>query len=270
MFYDQGSARFPEDGVIFNPPIYFGVTDGVSGMYLPQNGPKMFGGQTGGQRVSQIVCNTFSSATLTRGDFPGILSKANSLVRKNALLQGLSMDEIEFLPAVTFAIAEVREKTVKIAQGGDALAIWKLKNGKTGAAINKMFEYENSLLNSIAELMKKHQGDRQKMWEEFSPILQRKRRVCINRSFCLLNGQHGFENHVQWFVLDPNELDLVILASDGLVSSEWTETMANKLITMYYEGGLKTILLGTRRILERKKSSRHEDQPEATALALEF
>lgn len=274
ILYDQGSARIPEDGIVFQPPRFFGALDGVSGIYLPHEGPRLFGGRTGGQLASHAISCAFGEA-LAEESLEDILLKANATIRKLSETNGLSLQESELLPSAVFAVASINQESINILQGGDSLAVWQKRDGTIGGTPNRTFAFEEGLLKTIAVLMEKHKRDRQKMWEEFRPILAEKRRSNDNTTqggFALLNGQPEVENFWQKFILRRKEITLLILFSDGLVPFEWTEeevSLGEKMIGLYRKGGLNSILAATRTAAEQKKSSGHEDYPEATAIAIE-
>ena len=203
----------------------------------------------------------------------------------------------ELLPSATFAVAGIDEKKVEIFQGGDTLTVWQTKSmifrednhsdcisslesmrGKNrfiGGIQNLIFDYEKRQTSAIARLMKKHQGNRQKMWEEFRPLLVQDRRKNINASkgFAIINGQPWFESFLQKFIIPREEMELLIIFSDGFVPFEWTRdptVMSKRIIDLYQKGGLNLILENARQIAKKKKDSSHEDYPEATAIAIEF
>lgn len=273
--YDQGSARIPEDGMIFNPPFFYGVTDGISGLYLPHEGPRIFSGRTGGQFASHAISLAFESASFGES-IKTILQKANAMIWRMCQLKELLIKETESLPSAAFAVASIDDKGVEILQAADCLAVWQMKDGSIGGTPNLAFAYEERLLSTIARLMKKHRGNRQKMWEEFHPITTKERRANINTpqgGFALLNGQPESEDYWQKFTLERAGVELLILFSDGLVPFEWTrdeKEMGEQVITIYRQGGLHSALNATRAIAEQKKSSSHEDYAEATAVAIEF
>lgn len=276
VLYDQGSARISEDGIIFQPPFYFGVTDGITGVYLPDEGPKLFHGMTGGQLASHTISYVFRAASPERSFLGDLLRRANNIIREDIEANKLSLEESEFLPSAAFVVVSINDATIEILQGGDCLAIWQMKDGTIGGTPNKTYIYEKDLLRIIAELMEKHQKDRQKMWEEFRPILEKKRRANINTKqggFALLNGQPKFKKFWQKFTLPKDKIHLLVLFSDGFVPFEWTQNevaMAGEIIRLYRKGELYSVLEGTRFVADLKKSSSHEDYPEATAIAIEF
>jgi serine/threonine protein phosphatase PrpC len=275
VLYDQGSARVLEDGIVFQPPYFFGATDGISGVYLPHEGPKLFAGKTGGQLASYVISKTFGDA-MQGTSLEDILREANNKIRTICETSGLSLQESELLPSAAFAVASISNHEINILQGGDSLAIWEMKDRTLGGTPNRTYSYEEYLLSTIAELMMKHRGDRQKMWEEFRPTLIKKRRANINTlqgRFALLNGQPEFEQFWQNFTFRRDELRLLILFSDGFVPFEWTKdenTMAKMVVDLYHTGGLYQVLTVTREIAQQNKSSSHEDFAEATAVAIEF
>lgn len=276
VLYDQGSAHTPEDGIIFQPPYYFGVIDGISGIYLPQEGPRLFDGITGGQLASHAISQAFGSTLTTEKPLEDIFQEANNMIHVVSETYGLPFQKSEFLPSAAFVVAKIGISNISILQGGDSLAIWQMKDGTIEGTPNKAYAYEEKLLRIIAELMKKHERDRQKMWEEFCPILREERRANINTEqggFALLNGQPAFKNFWQEFTLPLEKMALLILFSDGFVPFEWTQNrfaMAGEIIRLYQKEGLHSILKATRLIADQNKSSSHEDYPEATAIAIGF
>lgn len=275
VLYDQGSTLIPEDTMIFQPPCYYGAIDGISGVYLPQEGARLFDGRTGGQLVGHTISRTFKNAS--PGDsVEDILKEANRMVREISEMHGLSIRESGFLPSAAFVIASVGNQNITIIQGADSLAVWQMKDGTIGGTPNRTFAYEKGLLDIIAELMKKHKGDRRKLWEDFRPVLIKKRRAYVNTSqggFCLLNGQPEAEQFWQEFTFPTEAVKILILFSDGFVPFEWTQNekpMGERVLSLYRAGGLNLVLKTTRVIAEKKKSSSHEDYAEATAVAIEF
>lgn len=274
--YDQGSAKIPEDEIVFNPSRYFGVSDGISGVYTPEEGPIFFDGKTGGQVASSAISFAFGRTSFFR-DKPlkETLNYANGLVRQVIQKNGLSLNKTELLPSATFCVADIGSQKVEIVQGGDTLAVWEFKDGIIGGTPNLIFEYEQRQTSTIARLMEKHKGNRQKMWEEFRPYLIKDRRENMNalKGFSIINGQPEFKDHLQEFVLSRESIKSLIIFSDGLVPFEkmahLTE-MAKFVLGFYRIGGLSHILEITREIAEKNKKSSHEDYAEAAAIAIEF
>lgn len=275
FLHNQGSAGISEDGIVYQPPHLFGVLDGTSGVYLPQEGPRLFDGESGGQFVSHTISSSLGFSS-TEELLEDILRRANSVVGQLSKENGLHLHESEFLPATTFVVAKVTQESVNIIQGGDSLAVWEKKDGTVGGTPNRAFSYEKELLEIITGLMEKHQQDRREMWKEFRPILMKKRRAGINTvkgGFAVLNGQPEFENFWQKFTLRKEELASLILFTDGFVPFEWTlanKPLAGNVMSFFRAGGLNAVLENTYNISEMIKDSSHEDRPEATAIAIKF
>ncbi len=269
--HDDGSAKKSEDGLIISPP-YYGVTDGVSGVYLPEEGPKLFDGKTGGQLASDMIVKEFSFAGpyCFRSTLQGANWKLGEIAKKNNLF----LNDPAFLPSACFSICELTDEKVYIKQGGDTLAVWQLKDGSLGGTPNKNFQYEKFLTDTIAELMAKNNGDRQKMWQDFRPILiDERRKYSKEYGLCLLNGQTNFYDNCNSFSIELSKLHFLILFTDGFIPFETTNNvrdMANYVISQYNYGGVDWLLNKTREANEKEKLSTHEDFPEATAVALEF
>lgn len=274
--YNQGKTRKPEDGIVFNPPRYFGVTDGISPIYTPEEGPMMFGEKTGGQLASQAVSFAFGMSSLFGGkSLRASLNHANDLVRQVSQKNGLPLNKSEFLPSATFCVAKIGDQEIEIVQGGDTLAIWETRDGKIGGTPNLIFEYEQRQVSTIARLMEKNKGNRQKMWEDFRPYLAEDRRKNINafKGFSIINGQPWFKDYLQEFTLTREDVKTLIIFSDGLVPFEKTadlEKMARFILDHYKTGGLNRILEVTREIADKNKKSSHEDYAEAAGIAIEF
>jgi len=273
---DKGSAKIPEDGIIYKRPIFFGVLDGLSGIYLPEVGPAMFGDMSGGQFVVSTISSAFVNAEKDQ-ELEEILLSANAIIRRRIELERLLFDP-PFIPAASFVAAKIDEENnnVHIVQGGDSLAVWKTKDGKFGATKNRMFNYERELRQFISDFMMKHNGNRQKMWEDFRPILIRYRRMNFNidkGAVCVINGHPQVERFWSKFDIPINDLELMIFFTDGLVPLEWTSDeikLAKKVISLFYKSGLKAVLAKTREIEGVNKKNSHEDFAEATALAINF
>jgi serine/threonine protein phosphatase PrpC len=277
-FSNPGKVKTPEDSLIFwtkKEGGWFGAADGTSGVHLPNKGPRLFDGKTGGQVASQVLSIAFGLARCD--DKPeDVLRKANLAVGKIAKANKIPLQESHLLPSTTYAVAKIDTKRVTVMQGGDALAVWELTDGTIGGTPNRMFSYERFLLQTIASILRRNGGNQLEMWREFAPILAEKRKANYNKpagGFSILNGQPEFDQFWQKFTFRPDELSLLILFSDGLVSFEWTEDpvhLAKKVIGRYCLGGFEAVLAASREIAKQNAAISHESEPEATAVAIEF
>ena len=274
FLYDQGSADIMEDGLIFFPPCFFGVTDGTSAVSAPGKKKKLFDEKTGGQLVSQTICNAFGVA-------PSIhlldrtLKRTNVKLRTALVKHGVDINDSALAPAACFAVIKINRLAVDIIQGGDCLVVWEYKDGRADALAHQNYECERFLVNTIRTLMEKYDGNRLKMQKELYPILKKKRRKTYNKpgGICMFNGQNVFSKFWQAKTLIKSGLKTIIIFSDGFVPLSWTENskmLAKKVIEHHEQGGLKNVLLKTRKLAKEEKNQTHEYYPEATAIAVNF
>ena len=259
---DTGVEERPEDS-LFIGESSFVVADGMSDVYYPggrKERPLRFGEMTGGKYASSLLASSVGAA---QG-----WSLRERILRTNVSLgashrkKGLSLEDPERLAGAVFAAAEISGKTTEIFHAGDCLAVWIDENHALGATRNLCFEVDMERRCKIAHLLKKHGGNRVAMWREFGPVLEQSRREHANKTYGVLNGQAEFPSLMEHFVL--NDLLLLIMFSDGMIDysiSKSRSLLAEKVVSLYVEGGL-------RRILENARQSGVCE--EATAIAIEF
>ena len=269
MIYDQGTAKIREDQVIWSPP-FSGVADGVSELYLPSKGPILFKGKTGGQMASETLLRVIAAAK--EDDELEVLLKAANL----KIQEAQDNTKVEYLAGAVFALAKVGEDEIKISQCGDCSILWVV-NQEIGITENRVFLHDTEARRIIAELMEKHQGNREKMWREFSPVLAEMRRQHINRKtkggYGLLNGQPKSQGFWKRITLPRAKTELLLLFTDGLIhypESGNGQALAQKTLELFRKGGLRAILEETRKAEEKEKETSHLDHAEASAVAIEF
>ena len=272
IFCDPGSEIRQEDGYFIFPPFY-GVLDGVSGIYHPDTGPQVFKGQSGAEVVVKMICRTFFNA-LPEEDLESLVKRANQSVRGFAATNGIPFTA-DFLPASAFVVVKVGGQSIEILQGGDCLAIWETLNGTAGATPNQMYAYEKADVTIVARLMEKHHGSRAKMWEEYLPIFAARKMLHIIQQggMALINGQENMSLCWQKFILPRDQVSRLILFSDGFVMQDATENeqaLAEQVFKLYHAKGLSGIMADTRLAEELKKNLSHVDHREATCLAIEI
>ncbi|HHE76868.1 MAG TPA: hypothetical protein ENL27_02725 [Candidatus Parcubacteria bacterium] len=256
--YDQGTDDRQEDRAVVCNPVY-GVLDGMSGMHLPGENP------TEGERAVKIVLEELSSmGSLSR------LWEANQIIR---LLS--KEDNPAYKPAVYFALGEITDDSIEIVQSGDCMVLWEMKGGKVGATPNQVFEYEKKLREIISRLMERYNGNPEKMWEAFVPILAKKRERNINTTFGALNGDPRCFRFFNRFSLPLESLKTVIFITDGMV--DWKKTapgeeqsLAREIISLFHQGGLEAILDKRRKEEEKEKRHSHVANAEASGVAVTF
>lgn len=279
LLYDLPEGIIPEDGFVFSPPFFLGVSDGVSGLYMPDKGPVLFGGKSGGRMVSDVISKTFLTAASKEDSLEEFIIRANEEVR--GIQESLGFYEeshTDLLAGATFAIAKLgNENGIEIIQCGDAFAVVETHEGKVLATRNQTFQHDTEARKIIAELMRKHGENRREMWRQFGPILSQMRLRNVNRKteagYGLLNGQSSFKDFCQRIVVPQDQVHLVLLFTDGLIyypDSKNETLLAQKVLSLYWQGGLGAILEETRKKEAAEKEVSHVDHAEATAIAIEF
>jgi len=270
--YDKGTTEIVEDRVIFCPP-FFGVADGVSGLYLPSEGPRLFDGLSGGAMAAETLFNTirFASSSLS-------LSKVIAFANRNINKKQKEID-LAYLAGAVFSIAKIKNKRIEILQCGNCFALWETISGVVGITENQTFRHDSKALRIIAKLMKKHHGNRNAMWREFFPILAKMKRHDINRpgGYGILNGEISAPNFFTNFFLHRKEIKILLLFSNGLINyldsqpGEKSWLLARKILADYKKnGGLNAILEKRRKEEEKEKKFSHIDHAEASAVAITF
>lgn len=274
MIYDQGCTSYGEDALILQPP-FFGVVDGVSGSYYPEDGPTLFNGKTGGQLASFTIGQSFAQA-LPESLLEEVLIIANQKLFNWNLAHDLPINESELLPSASFCVSRVVSgQPTEVIQGGDCLAVWQKKNGTIGSTPNQAFRHEKVLINDTKKWLKKFNGDRNKMWRKHLPFFNKARRQHVNTisGYSSINGQPDFFKFWQKYIFESGELALLILFSDGFVPFFWTKNphhLAARVLGLYHSGELAGILRNTRNYENKTKKLSYEDHYEASALAIEF
>lgn len=269
--YSPGTSKRQEDGRIENWP-FLGVVDGVTATHSPKRPPTLFDGMSGAEIVRKIILETFCTAKLD-SPLKKVILQANQRIRKFQTAQGIPLERSDLLAGAVFVFVKVAE-TIEIIQGGDCFAIWVI-NSKIGITKNQTYLANHHQL--IAELMEKYEGNREEMWDEFYSYLCALRRRDYNQpiktGFAVLNGQPWVSKCWQEIEIPLQNLELLLLFSDGFVPVEERgneKELAKKVVALYFKEGLNGILERTRRIEEQRKRSSHIDHEEATAIAINF
>ncbi len=287
-FYRKASANSPaEDSSIINSNAgIFAVCDGVSGPYSPSNPGLVYPGEmTGGQMVSQKVCDYISLAKPT-DDVESILLNTN----REVSLCHLVMEKdplVEAVAGACFAACQLFAEEVKLVLAGDCFACWKDNQGYHFLTnFNQAaFDFEqkgNRAFDECKEKTKskeKPNGDIRDAWDLYFPYFSKKQRFRANRNLgkgghAILNGDPALRSC--WTVQRFNIAScpqFILLGTDGLLPSVKTDprnekSLADKLGSIYLEGGLATILKWRD---ENEKSLSHiTGWPEASAIELKF
>ena len=270
--YDKGTAEEIEDGLLINPP-FFGVIDGTSEPNHFIGKGLSFEGMSSGEMVRKIILDAFYNAK-SNESLEKVLLRANGKIRNLWYECKISLNRSDLIAGAVFVFIKIDSKKVKILQGGDCLSLWLNTSGKIGIAKNQTYLHELEAQKMIAQLMKKHKGDRQKMWQEFYQPLSKLRLRDTNKrtktGFAILNGQPSLKNCWQKIEIPIKNLKLLLLFSDGFVPFKKVVDMAKETVKFYKKGGLNYILQKKRRFEKKTEKISYRVFDEATAIAIGF
>ncbi len=268
--YDPGSAEPLEDRLVEAAP-FFGVFDGVSGLYHPSVGWRSFDGKSGGQHVVDIAEHEMKNA-LAVDSAEDVLKRVNTSVSQ--FVQAHGLNESHDIPGTAFAVAKVTDKGVEVVQGGDAFAVWQCRDGTVGATANPNYTNESRLLEVVRSFMEKNHGDKAMMWNEYFPTLKEAKKLANKEGgYVVLNGDPQGEVFWQKKSFAPDELKTLLLVTDGLVAFEETKeevAMAHTLLATYAKDGVSGLLARVRDTEKTGGEKRHISQAEATVLVIDF
>jgi hypothetical protein len=275
---DHGTATQKEDALMENYPFYV-VIDAFSEPYSPKMPQILFNGLTGGEIICRIVAQGFS---LIRPEYilNPLIAGINISVSNQFRAKGMPVDDSGCIPGASFIFAKIEEekKLIRLIQGGDCLGFWLLKSGGIGFTRDQAYGHVSKNLLTIRQLRKKGLSIGE-MWNVFAPILAERRRRDINKKtkqgYASLNGQIEVGYSWQRIDLSTDELDTLILLSDGYFQNEEGSlknipALAERIIKEYQTLGLKEMLEKKRRKEARNSDPSYITHDEATAIALEF
>jgi hypothetical protein len=277
--YSPGSATNQEDGFINNYP-FFGVIDTFSAAYDPeQGGPILYDELSGGEKIKQIIINTFLAADRRNGLKDTVLA-ANKNIANFWKEQKIPLKRSDLLAGASFAFAKIMpdKKSIQIIQGGDCIAGWIHNFVDIGFTQNQAYGHVTEDIKIIAGIMKKNNGSRKGLWREFyKPFcrlrLRDQNQRSIETGFAILNGQPEVRYCWQKKEIPTKDLNSLLLFSDGFVpdfETGVTEDSIIKTIKYYRGGNLRDLLEEIRSIQAKQRYLSHTDFPEATALGIKF
>lgn len=273
LVQSRGTARYPEDTFVVNEPV-FGVFDAHSEVYSSISPLELIDGKTSGQVVGQIIRDVFQQDVSCRS-ITDLLLRANNLI--GSFNFGRTKVTADELAGAVFAVVGIYEDCIKIIQAGDCVVFWQYKNGFTGGIRSQTYYYEQENKRIIADLMAKHNGDRDKMWIEFDPILRQRRQDNANKTYAVMNGQSTMEKQWQKSAIATKNVKRLFLCTDGFFWPEFDESnmsLAAKDVMALYEDHFLSVKASLpyirRRQLSLASERSHEALPELTAIALDF
>lgn len=274
-FYDPGiPGRIKEDGVIDSFP-FVGVVDAYSAPHSREVPPILFDELTGGQMVRSIILDAFVSAPANLSLEKVAIEANKEICRHQVVSKPALLKEPGRWAGASFALAKIKEdeEVVEILQGGDCYTFWLGLSG-LGFTKNIFYPYEKELRTKIADLMAKHNKNREEMLVEFCPYLVQKRAENANKKYAVLNGQSEVEKLWQKTEIPLAGLKFLLFFSDGLVHFNWVRDqlgLAKMVLANFNEGGgFRDIIKLTRNIEESEAGQSHETFAEATGLVIWF
>lgn len=272
VIYDQGTAEDLEDGLVINPP-FFGVMDGTSEPNHFLGRGLSFDGMSSGEMVRKIILETVYGAG-SKEPLEKILLEANEKIRNLWHKYKIPLNRSDLIGGAAFAFIKIDSKKVNIIQGGDCFALWVKNSNEIGVTKNQVYLHELEGLKVIAKLMKKHKGDRKKMWLDFyEPFCQFRLRD-INKEtktgFALLNGQPSLKKYWQTIEIPVSNLKLLLLFTDGFVPFKKERELMKEIVKFYKKGGLNYILKKKRELEKTTEKESYQVYAEATAIAIKF
>lgn len=278
ILYDPGKSdrKYPEDGHLDNHP-FLGVIDGYNIPHIP-NSPVLFNGITGGQLVRNMIMTGFFSAR-PHQSLEFLASEINGEIGKVMNIgHQISLKDAGLLPGASVVLGKICEDYIKLIQAGDCYVVWLYESGEIGITENKYYPYDCQAIRHFDWLTEKHEADERTKWEKHGPFLAKIREDHANKNYSIFNGQPEVENCWQKIKIPLKGLKLLILLTDGMISSEQMadeKNLAKDIIELFQakggmaDTGLKRVLASTRAI-ERMEQYSHEEHAEATGMALTF
>lgn len=278
-YYREASAKGPkEDGsVINNAKRLYIVSDGVSGPFSPSHPVLKYNDLTGGQMVSQTICNRASISPLSF-NVQDVLLDANKAVLANHLLACKDPTK-EAVAGASVAACQVGRKEVAMILIGDCFILYKNRGGFHFFTNDDQaaFDLEKKGNEIFARDLEKAEGDMDRAWDLHFPYLLKRQFFRANRNIgqgghAALNGDPALKDC--WTFCIVYNLEWILLGSDGLLPAASTDPknrdrLALQLGYMYEKGGIEAIIEWRDKedILPHIGAGNH---PEATAIELKF
>ncbi|MDP2966815.1 MAG: hypothetical protein Q8N87_00110 [bacterium] len=270
--YDKGTAEEIEDGLLINPP-FFGVIDGTSEPNHFIGKGLSFEGMSSGEMVRKIILDAFYNAK-SNESLEKVLLRANGKIRNLWYECKISLNRSDLIAGASFVFTKIDEQKIEIIQGGDCFALWLSDSNKISITKNQVYLHQLKTTKMIAEFMRRHKGDRKKMWQEFyQPLCQFRQRDDNKKTktgFAILNGQPSLKKCWQKIEIPIKNLKLLLLFSDGFVPFKKVVDMAKETVKFYKKGGLNYILQKKRRFEKKTEKISYRVFDEATAIAIKF
>lgn len=271
-----------EDGTFINVRAgLFGVADGCSEAYSPQNPPMEYKtGLTGGQTVAEIFCIGGVSEYASSSAEGFLLSINRKVYLVHDREMGLSPGKDD-VGEVRFVVCRITEKGLTFVLGGDCFLLCQNDEGMSFFTNfdENAFRIEDEANQVFAECLQKSEGNKGRAWDIYHPHYRERKLRFTNKNIgkggsAALNGDPALEKC--WTVGEISASSrprFVLLGSDGLLPSQTMNPkhrteMTAEIGRLYTSGGLPALLKWRD---ETEQSLPHiQGWPEASAVELKF
>lgn len=254
--------RFPsdknaliEDGLFMNALSgVFGVTDGNTEAYSPNNPKRDYGqGLSGGQIASREICIAGLQASPHSSLFD-IVIRANERVLKHHIRLGADPIKGDDVGGATFAMCRFYGEEITFFIAGDCFVLYENSNGfvfHTGfdEAAFKVEEADNAAYEAC---LKQADGSRGEAWNLYRDAYEQKRIRYANRKiggggYAVLNGDPALFKCFKHWAVTSSSLKWILLGTDGLLPVAKTnpkdrESFTKELGEIYLAGGLEEVI----------------------------
>lgn len=275
VLVDQGTAETAEDRIVqgwANGTI--GVLDGVNIVHPGKGGSRSYRGQ----KFAEIVVETAQEFIERRQNgcsLRELILRANAEIREELRSFGLDLYDPAALPGAKGAFAKFYPggEEVEIVTWGDSFASWKLLSGETGISNDQVRAHDAQLLPVAATIMEAVEGNRERMWDLYVPIVLHFRQRRINnindpKGFGLMNGDPRLENFLQCYTLDLGKLERLALFTDGLATHDELGDLGAIAKRIGNCKSLEEIIVATRKKEEGQAETSHIVHAEVAAVEI--
>lgn len=192
---------------------------------------------SGGQKAAGITASVFSGDP--ERNLLDSARRANELIRKAMIEEGLDLREREQLWSTSFAAVQVNEDSIAWCQTGDCMILLIHRDG--GAQLlTELPGQDREVLKTWQQIGARSSGTiQQNLAAEIAAVRGR-----MNKEFGVLNGENEALKFVSSGTVEADQISDVLLFSDGLFPPSTSPDNlfdAELFVQLYKNGGLKHI-----------------------------
>lgn len=192
---------------------------------------------SGGQKAAGITASVFSGDP--ERNLLDSARRANELIRKAMIEEGLDLLEREQLWSTSFAAVQVNEDSIAWCQTGDCMILLIHRDG--GAQLlTELPGQDREVLKTWQQIGARSSGTiQQNLAAEIAAV-----RGKMNKEFGVLNGENEALKFVSSGTVEADQISDVLLFSDGLFPPSTSPDNlfdAELFVQLYKNGGLKHI-----------------------------